>query len=122
MRGEPRVVELVDRAEWIGMPSIALGELHSGFLAGRHAERNEEELERFLRHPVVEEVPVDHDVARIYAEIVRSLRKKGRPLPTNDVWIAASAARAGATLLAYDAHFAVIERIGVLALEAPSSG
>jgi len=119
MRGEPGIVELIDRAEWIGVPSIALGELHSGFLAGRHAERNEGELARFLRHPVVEELAVDHDVARIYAEIVRSLRRKGRPLPTNDIWIAASAARAGATLLAYDAHFAVIERIGVIVLEAP---
>ena len=119
MRGEPGVVELIDRAEWIGMPSIALGELHSGFLAGRHAERNEEALERFLRHPVVEELAVDHDVARIYADIVLFLRRKGRPLPTNDIWIAACAARAGATLLAHDAHFAAIERIGVHLLEAP---
>jgi predicted nucleic acid-binding protein len=121
MRGEPGIVELIDRAEWIGIPSIALGELHSGFLAGRHAERNEEELERFLSHPVVEELAVDHDVARIYAEIVLSLRRMGRPLPTNDIWIAASAARAGETLLAYDAHFAAIERIGVVVLEAPSA-
>ena len=120
MRGEPGIVELIDRAEWIGVPSIALGELHSGFLAGRHAQRNEQELERFLRHPVVEELPVDHDVARIYAEIVLSLRRQGTPLPTNDIWIAASAARAGATLAAYDAHFAAIERIGVLVLEPPA--
>lgn len=117
MRGEPRVVELVDRAGWIGMPAIVLGELESGFLAGRHAERNEEELERFLRHPVVEQLAVDGDVARIYAELVLSLRRKGTPLPTNDIWIAATAVRAGATLLAYDAHFAAIERLGVVVLE-----
>ena len=119
MRGEPRIVELVDQAEWIGVPTIALGELHAGFLAGRHTERNQGELERFLRHPVVEELTVDHDVARIYAEIVLSLQRSGTPLPTNDIWIAASAARAGATLLAYDAHFAAVGRIGVLLLEAP---
>lgn len=119
MRGEREVVALVDRAEWIGMPSIVLGELHSGFLGGGHAERNEDELERFLGHPVVEELPVDHDVARLYAEIVGSLRAKGRPVPTNDVWIAATAARAGATLVSYDAHFAAIERIGAVVLEAP---
>jgi predicted nucleic acid-binding protein len=118
MRGEPGVVELVDQADWIGISSIALGELHSGFLAGRHTERNEQELGRFLQHPVVEELAVDHDVARIYAEIVVALRKSGRPLPTNDIWIAASAARAGATLLAYDYHFAAVERIGALVLEA----
>lgn len=119
MLGEPGIVELIDRAEWIGFPSVALGELHSGFLAGRDTQRNEDELERFFRHPVVEELPVDDDVARIYAEIVLSLRRKGTPVPTNDIWIAASAARAGATLLAYDAHFAAIERIGVHVLEVP---
>jgi tRNA(fMet)-specific endonuclease VapC len=119
MRGEPRVVEVIDRAEWIGVSSITLGELHAGFLSGRQRERNEEELGRFLAHPVVEELAIDHDVARIYAEIVTSLRERGTPLPTNDIWIAAAAARAGAALVAYDAHFAAIERIGVLVLEAP---
>ena len=119
MRGEPGVVELIDRAEWIGIPSIALGELHSGFLAGRHPERNERELERFLGHHVVEDLTADHDVARIYGEIVLALRTTGKRLPTNDIWIAASAARAGATLLAYDAHFAHIARISVVVLEAP---
>jgi predicted nucleic acid-binding protein len=121
MRGAPSVVDLVDRAEWIGLPSIVVGELHSGFLAGRHPERNEEELERFLRHPVVEELLVDRHVARIYAEIVLSLRRKGTPLPTNDIWIAASAARAGATLVAYDAHFSQVERVGLVLLEASSA-
>jgi tRNA(fMet)-specific endonuclease VapC len=119
MRGEPEIVEFIDGAEWIGIPSIVLGELHSGFLAGRHTARNEDELDRFLRHPVVSVLEVDDDVARIYAEIVLPLRRKGKPLPTNDIWIAASAARAGATLLAYDAHFEAIERIGVQVLEAP---
>ena len=98
---------------------MVVGELHAGFRAGRQPERNEEELGRFLRHPVVEELPVDHDVARIYAEIVVSLRRRGTPLPTNDVWIAATAARAGAVVVAFDAHFAEIERIGVLLLDAP---
>ena len=117
MRGDPGVVELVDAAEWIGMPSIALGELHAGFRAGAHRRRNEEALERFLGHPVVEELPVDHDVARVFADIVLELRRKGTPIPTNDVWIAATAGEAGATLLAYDVHFTAVDRIGVLLLE-----
>ncbi len=118
MRGERGIVDLLDRAEWIGVPSIVLGELYSGFLIGRDADRNEAELERFLAHPVVEEIAVDHDVARTYAEIVLTLRRRGKPLPTNDIWIAASAARGGATLLAYDAHFAEIERVAAVVLEA----
>ena len=117
MRGQPPVVELVDRAQWVGMPSIVLGELHSGFLAGSNTERNTELLERFLSHPVVEEVIVDHTVARIYAEMVLALRRQGTPVPTNDIWVAAAAVRAGATLVAYDAHFSEIQRVGLLLLD-----
>lgn len=115
------MVEVVDAAEWIGVPAIVLGELHAGFAAGRHAKQNEEELDSFLAHPVVEEIPIDHGVARIYAEIVHALRRRGTPVPTNDIWIAASAARAGATVLAFDGHFAAIDRVGVLLLEAAGS-
>lgn len=117
MRGDPAVVELVDSAQWLGIPSIVLGELHAGFQAGPHGQRNDAELQRFLAHPVVEELPVDHNVARVFADIVQALRTKGTPIPTNDVWIAATSADAGATLLAYDRHFAAVDRIGVVLLE-----
>lgn len=116
--GAPEAVEQVDAADWLGVPTIVLGELEVGFRLGGQAARNLEELERFLAHPVVEELAVDREVARAYGEIVVRLRRKGTPIPTNDVWIAACAARSGATLLTYDAHFEAVDRIGVLLLEA----
>jgi len=114
--GDPEARERVDAAAWLGVPAIVLGELEAGFRLGSRAARNQEELERFLAHPVVEELPVDREVARIYGEIVVQLRNKGAPIPTNDLWIAASAARSGATLLTFDVHFTVVDRIGVLLL------
>lgn len=118
-RGHPPVVELVDRAEWIGISSIVVGELWVGFLLGGRVEQNQKDLAEFLSHPVVEELLVDHEIGLIYAEIVAALRKAGTPLPSNDIWIAASAARAGATVLTYDPHFSAIERIGALVLPSP---
>ena len=117
MAGHPPALERVDTAEWLGVPTIVLGELEAGFRLGRASQKNADELERFLSHPVVSEIPVDREVARIYGEIVVSLRRKGTPIPTNDVWIAASAARSGATLLAYDRHFQAVERIGLVLLD-----
>lgn len=99
------------------MPAIVLGELHTGFRGGSRRRRNEEELDAFLSDPFVEELEVDHEVARIYAEIVLALRAKGTAVPTNDAWVAATTARVGATLLAYDGHFASVDRIGLLLLE-----
>ena len=44
------------------------------------------------------------------------LRKKGRPIPINDVWIAASCMEHGARLITFDTHFAEID--GLLRWEA----
>ena len=117
-RGHREVAELLDAASYVAVPSIVIGELWIGFLGGARVRENELELSQFLEHRVVEEVPVDRDVARIYAEIVRTLKAKGTPLPTNDIWIAASAARVGATVLTFDDHFRAIERVGSLVLDA----
>lgn len=121
MRGDEAVVELVETADWIGLPAVVIGELHVGFLAGRVRQRNLEELERFLAHPVVEEIPVDREVARLYGEVVSALRKRGTQIPTNDVWVAATCARAGAPLITYDAHFREVERIGTVLLSPPGT-
>lgn len=98
------------------MPSVVIGELWTGFLLGTRRAENIRELDEFLNHAVVEIVPIDEEVAHIYGEIVVELRRKGRPLPTNDIWIAATAARAGGTVLTFDDHFQEITRIGTLIL------
>ena len=115
-RGESRVVDLVDRADWIGMPSIVVGELWAGFLLGARMEENIGALEEFLDHAVVETLRIDAGVARVYGEIVLDLRRRGRPLPTNDIWIAATAVHAGAVVLTFDEHFRQIDRVGACVL------
>jgi predicted nucleic acid-binding protein len=116
-RGGERVVETLDSAEWIGVPVVTLGELRTGFLLGGQSERNEAELRDFLSNPVVEVIQFDAEVSRHYAEIVVDLRRSGTPVPTNDIWIAAAAARAGALVLTFDSHFERIKRIGSLVLK-----
>ena len=119
-RGDGQVVELIDRADWVGLPTVVMGELWLGFLPGNRFRQNETELAAFVANPSVETLAVDEEVARIYAEIIVDLRKAGTPLPTNDIWVAATAARAGATVLTYDAHFTAIKRVGSLVLVAPA--
>jgi tRNA(fMet)-specific endonuclease VapC len=111
-RGNEEVATLLDRAELVGVSTIALGELRTGFLLGARRQRNEAELEEFLDNPAVEVLQVDSETSRHYAEIVAELRRAGTPLPTNDIWIAAGAARNGATVLTCDEHFERIARVG----------
>ena len=96
------------------MPAVTLGELHAGFRTGTRRKRNESELDEFLANPVVEELPVDGEVARFFGDIVAELRRKGAPRPTNDIWIAATCARAGARLLTFDRRFRGFPRVDVV--------
>jgi tRNA(fMet)-specific endonuclease VapC len=116
-RGEERTCRLLDSAEWIGVPVIVIGELHAGFAKGSRFYRNVAELNEFLALPVVETLPVERTVAELFGEIVEDLRRKGHPSPVNDIWIAATCARSGATLLTWDAHFRSVSRIGTILLE-----
>lgn len=116
-RGDAGAVALIDAAEWIGMPAVVLGELRAGFLGGAQRERNESVLGQFLANAVVEVLAVDEEVSRHYADIVMDLRASGRPIPTNDIWIAATAARAGAMVLADDDHFTAVSRVGSVQLD-----
>jgi len=116
-RGEPRIVGLLDSAEWIGVSATVLGELFAGFERGKQKSRNLVELDKFLSAPVVEVLPVDRRTAEIFGSMVAELRQRGKPLPTNDVWIAAAAVQSGATLITWDAHFREIPLLGAMVLE-----
>ena len=109
MLGAAEVVNVVAHAESLLLNTIVLGELLGGFAAGTREAKNRAELARFLNSPRVDVLPVTAHTADSYALIYVGLRRKGQPIPTNDLWIAASALEHGAGLLTRDAHFAHID-------------
>jgi len=115
-RGTASAVQAISTASWLGVSAIVLGELRAGFLGGTRHPRNESELSEFLSSAVVEVLVVDEEVASIYAEILQALKKAGTPVPTNDIWIAAIAARHGVNVLTHDVHFQNIQRVGTTLL------
>ena len=104
-RGDQAVAEVIRRSDTVAVPVVVLGELHSGFQAGNRCAENTAELDRFLSKPSVRVLNVTEETALRYAEIDVYLRKKGRPIPRNDVWIAAVALEHGLQLLTLDVHF-----------------
>lgn len=87
------------------IPSIVLGELLFGFALGSRPEQNRQELDEFLSSPRVTIAPITLSTAERYAGIHKHLRSIGRPIPTNDLWIAACAWEQGGILLTADGHF-----------------
>ena len=104
-RGHPRVVELIRGSEEIYLSTIVVGELLFGFRMGSRFDRNVRELHAFLDSPYVTLVPVSLNTADRYSRIAASLRLKGFPIPSNDIWIAAQAMETGADLISCDRHF-----------------
>lgn len=111
MLGEAEVVDVVAHAETLYLNSVVIGELLGGFAAGTRQQKNRAELARFLDSPRVEVLPITAMTADSYALVYAGLRRRGQPIPTNDLWIAASALEHGAAVLTRDAHFAQIDSL-----------
>lgn len=110
-RAHPEVKLFLQEADEIYLSPIVLGELHAGFMKGRHQEKNENELRLFLSSPRVRVLEVDEETAYRYAVILNSLWEAGTPIPTNDIWIAASSMQHGLRILTTDSHYTRIQQV-----------
>ncbi len=108
LRGDENVVGTLRFLERIGFSSISVGELLSGFKAGSRERDNREELKTFLDAPRTVLYPVDEHTAEYYGAIINQLKRDGTPIPTNDIWIAATAFQHGLTLYTADGHFRTV--------------
>lgn len=111
MLGNIEVVKQVRTAESIIMSPFVIGELLYGFRSGNRLESNLANLQAFLANIYVQESSVSALTADRYSRIAAALRKKGKPLPSNDIWIAAHTLELGAELLSQDKHFAEIDSL-----------
>ena len=101
------------KADEAFVPSIVIGELYFGAYKSGRINENIARIEEFASSNTILEV--DSLTAREYGRIKSSLRAKGKPIPENDIWIAATAIQYGLTLVTRDKHF---EEVGQLVVEA----
>jgi len=109
MTGNQSVAAELAQSEAVLLSPIVIGELLEGFRGGGRNAENRAILSRFREKPRTVVVPITDSTAEWYAEVKRVLRRKGTPIPLNDVWIAASCMEHGAKLLTFDAHFSEID-------------
>ena len=115
MRNGAGLRRCLEEAAQIYVPAIVLGELYAGFSLGSRYAENCSDLEAFLELPGVQVTAPDKDIAERYGYLVRDLRRLGKPIPTNDLWIAATALETGARLVSYDAYFEYVPGLMVIA-------
>ncbi len=110
-RGFERSMEVLRTAEEIALPFVVLAELRAGFSVGTRGAKNEAALTLFLQSPRVRVLYADEQTTYHYARLFAFLRKRGTPVPTNDLWIASLVVQHDLILLSSDAHFARLPQL-----------
>lgn len=105
LKGNQAIKGSIQQADEISVTPVILGELIAGFVKGRFEKKNRELLKEFLMSPRVSIIDMDEETSQRYAIIFNYLREQGTPIPTNDVWIAASAMQCGMKILTTDKHY-----------------
>lgn len=85
------------------LPVVVIGEYRFGLLRSRHRQQLGELLDTLIQQSVV--LPVDRTTAELYSQIRYELRLKERPIPENDIWIAALARQHVQPVVTRDDHF-----------------
>jgi predicted nucleic acid-binding protein len=100
------VLAILGRAEQMAIPVIVLGEYRYGIAQSRKRANYESWLTGLLRDCLV--LDVNEPTTQHYAEIVLELKRMGKPIPTNDLWIAALCRQHALPLLSRDRHFDLV--------------
>ena len=119
-RGHPEIIRSIQRAGEICLSPIVLGELRAAFLRGSKRRENDHALAQFVDSPRVRILAVEDQTAERYGVIRAALYNAGTPIPTNDIWIAASAMEHGLRVVTLDAHFLQVPQVIVDLVQPPS--
>lgn len=91
------------------IPSIVIGELFYGAYNSKRIADNVQRINDFIEANTI--IHCDAETAKCYGQIKNSLKIKGRPIPENDIWIAAIAQQHELTLISRDGHLNEVDSI-----------
>lgn len=100
------VIAILARADQVAIPVIVLGEYRYGIAQSRNRASYANWLKGLLHDCLV--LDINEPTTHYYAEITLELKQKGRPIPTNDIWIAALCRQHSLPLLSRDRHFDLV--------------
>ena len=102
-KGETELFSLFDDMEQLYVSSISVGELMYGAELSKKSDCNRQNYFCFCEQMKI--LQPDLEVAKMYGKIKSNLKAKGRPIPENDIWIAATALAADLELVTADSDF-----------------
>ena len=109
--GNTVIADKINQLSEFYISAVVLGELYIGINRVTNKAKHLKKLNEFLKLCVV--INIDSATATYYGKIIADLYKKGKPLPVNDVWIAASVIQHKFTLVTRDNHFNEIAGLNI---------
>jgi tRNA(fMet)-specific endonuclease VapC len=102
-QGDEKILNRLKQIKNIFVPHIVIGELYFGAFKSGKAKENINRVSEFsLKNEILSS---DQHTAKIYGEIKANLKSIGKPIPENDIWIAAVTKQYDLTLITRDTHF-----------------
>jgi len=109
LAGEEAICQCLAQRTKVLLSTIVLGELYYGARKSRRINENLAKINKFAFGTVI--LGCDITTAYEYSTIKNELRLKGRPIPENDLWLAAVARQYDLILVSRDRHFAVVDKL-----------
>jgi len=111
LRGNPNAITYLQKNRNYLVSTIVFGELTFGVENAAQYVKHTKQLKDFMVD--VEIIKIDGETAKFYGKIKSELKKIGKPIPDNDIWIAALALQHNHTLVTIDAHFANVNLLQI---------
>lgn len=116
-KGDKALVDVFSKYDELIVSPIVLGEYRAGITSTKKGRESQAALEKFLDTDSVREVETTGKTSVYYAKIFQDLKAKGKPIPINDMWIAAAALERGVELCSFDEHFSNIAMLQFVKLD-----
>ena len=116
-KGDKTLVDVFSKYDELIVSPIVLGEYRAGITSTKKGRESQAALEKFLDTDSVREVETTGKTSVYCAKIFQDLKAKGKPIPINDIWIAAAALERGVELCSFDEHFSNIAMLQFVKLD-----
>jgi tRNA(fMet)-specific endonuclease VapC len=105
----PGVISVLAGVRELALPVVVIGEFRYGIAQSRHKARYRRWLDGLITDCTV--LDINEQTTHHYAAINVELRQTGKPIPTNDLWIAALCRQHDLPLLSRDRHFDLVSGV-----------
>lgn len=112
LSGDQTIADVLAFEQQHHLPTVVIGEYRYGLTRSSQQAHLGSMFDLLIQRSIV--LPVDLDTTFHYARVRHELRQKGRPIPENDLWIAALASQHSLRIVSHDLHFdevAGLERV-----------